>query len=137
MAPQITGLHHVCWPTTDVLRSSDWFERVFGFSCVLIREEEDRITMVTLEHPAGPVLYLHEAPELVAAWRLSRTGTALLGLSVSDRSALARWQDRLAELGVEHTPPRPAHLGLALDVIGPDGLGIQLHTREEVSGDGP
>ena len=135
--PQISGLHHVSLPATDVLRSSDWFERVFGFRCVLIREEEDQVTMVTLEHPAGAVLYLHQAPELVAPWRLSRTGTAVLGLSVADPAELARWQDRLVELGVEHTSPRPAHLGVALDVTGPDGLGIQLHTREQVSGDGP
>jgi len=135
--PQISGLHHVSLPATDVLRSSDWFERVFGFRCVLIREEEDHITMVTLEHSSGGVLYIHQAPELVEAWRLSTTGTAVVGLSVADSAELARWQDRLAELGVEHTPPRPAHLGLALDVTGPDGLGFQLHTREEISGDGP
>jgi glyoxylase I family protein len=135
--PQISGLHHVSMPVTDALRSSDWFERVFGFRCVLIREEEDHVTMVTLEHPCGAVLYLHEAPELVEAWRLSRTGTAVLGLSVPDRSALAAWRSRLDEMGVEHTPPRLAHLGVAVDVIGPDGLGIQLHTREQVSGDGP
>jgi glyoxylase I family protein len=135
--PQISGLHHVALPATDALRSSDWFERVFGFRCVLIREEEDQITMVTLEHPSGAVLYIQNAPGLVEAWRLSRTGTAVLGLSVADQAALARWQHRLTELGVEHTPPRPAHLGVALDVTGPDGLGIQLHTREEISGDGP
>jgi catechol 2,3-dioxygenase-like lactoylglutathione lyase family enzyme len=135
--PQISGLHHVSLPATDVLRSSDWFERVFGFSCVLIREEEDRVTMVTLEHPAGIVLYLHQAPDLVAAWRLSRAGWAVLGLSVPDRPALAHWETRLAELRVEHSEPRPVHLGLALDVVGPDGLGIQLHTREEVTGEGP
>ena len=135
--PQISGLHHVSLPATDALRSSDWFERVFGFRCVLIREEEDQVMMVTLEHPAGAVLYIHEAPELVEAWRLSRTGTAVVGLSVAAPAELARWQDRLAELGVEHTAARPAHLGLALDVTGPDGLGIQLHTREELSGDGP
>jgi len=135
--PQISGLHHVSLPVTDALRSSDWFERVFGFRCVLIREEEDQVTMVTLEHPCGAVLYLHEAPELVEAWRLARTGTAVLGLAVADEPALTAWRARLDELGVEHTPQRLAHLGVALDVIGPDGLGIQLHTREEVSGDGP
>jgi len=127
----------VSLPATDVLRSSDWYEHVFGFSCVLIKEEEDRVAMVTLEHPTGVLLYIHEAPEQVAAWRLSRAGTAVLGLSVANRSALEWWDSRLAELGVEHSPPRPAHLGLALDVTGPDGLGIQLHTREDVSGDGP
>jgi catechol 2,3-dioxygenase-like lactoylglutathione lyase family enzyme len=69
--PQISGLHHVTLPATDALRSSDWFERVFGFRCVLIREEEDQVTMVTMGHPSGAVLYIHNAPGLVEAWRLA------------------------------------------------------------------
>jgi len=135
--PHILGLHHVTLPATDAIRSSDWFELVFGFSSVLIKEEEDRVTMVTMEHPTGAVVHIHEAPEIVAAWRMSTTGTTVLGLSVADESALVMWEARLTQLGIEHSRPHQAHLGHALEVIGPDGLGIQLHTREDVSGDGP
>jgi hypothetical protein len=127
----------VSLPATDVLRTSDWFERVFGFAAVLIREEEDWVAAVTMEHPAGVVLYIRHAPELVAAWRLATAGTAVFGLSVPSQSALAWWESRLTELGIEHTQPRPAHLGMAMDLTSPDGLAIQLHTREDVSADGP
>ena len=58
----ITGLHHVSVPAADVVRSSDWYERVLGFA------------------PRPP-----------------------------------RW---------------------ALDIAGPDGLRIALHTHEELSADG-
>jgi hypothetical protein len=45
------------------------------------------------------------------------------------------WDNRLTELGAEHSSPRQAHLGWALDVIDPSGLRIQLHTREVLSAD--
>ena len=132
--PQIWGLHHVSVPATDVLRSSDWFEQVFGFSCILIEEDEDRVALVILEHPSGILLHIREAADLVTACR--RPGaTAIFGFSVADQSALDWWERKLTELGVEHSARRQAHLGLALDVTGPDGLGIQLHTYEELSGD--
>ena len=45
------------------------------------------------------------------------------------------WDERLAELGAQHSGPRQAHLGWALDVIDPSGLRIQLHTYEAISAD--
>jgi hypothetical protein len=55
---------------------------------------------------------------------------------VTDRPALMRWDSRLTDRGVEHRPPREAHLGWAPDVIGPDSLRIQLHTREDLTSEG-
>ena len=40
-------------PARDLDRSGDWYERVFDFERVLTDEEEDRVTMVMLEHPEG------------------------------------------------------------------------------------
>ena len=50
---QICGFHHVSLPASDLGRSGDWYERVFGFQRVLIEEDEDRVTMVVLE-PGRP-----------------------------------------------------------------------------------
>jgi len=134
--PQISGIHHVSLPATDVMRSTDWFERVFGFSCLLIKEEEDRIAMATMEHPAGVLLYLHQVPQEAAAASWLPGPASALALAVTDRPALMGWDSRLTDLGVEHGQPREAHLGWALDVIGPDGLRIQLHTREDLTSEG-
>jgi len=135
--PQITGLHHVILPVRDVIQAGDWFERVLGFSCLLIREEEDQVTTMVVRHPAGVLLQLRHAPELAEALEMARTGMTVLSLSVTDRPALAEWERRLAELGLEHSQPYQAHLGWALHVTGPDGLGIQLHTHGDISDDGP
>lgn len=130
---QISGYHHVSLPVPDVLASSDWYERVFGFVRVLIEELEDSVTAVMLEHPAGIFLYLHHAPELLRDWHGPATGAAVLSFRVASYEDLAAWEERLTELGIEHSAPRQAHLGWALDVFDPDGTHIQLHTREAVS----
>jgi catechol 2,3-dioxygenase-like lactoylglutathione lyase family enzyme len=128
--PEITGLHHVSLPAADVVRSSDWYERVLGFAPILMEEDEDTVTMIVLEHRCGVLLYLRLAPGPIPA------GGAAVSFLVNSRDDLIAWQLRLAELGVEHSGPRDAHLGWALGVTGPDGLHIQLHTREELSADG-
>jgi hypothetical protein len=46
------------------------------------------------------------------------------------------WEARLTDLAVQHPQPYQAHLGWAIDINGPDDLGIQLHTRENVSDEG-
>jgi catechol 2,3-dioxygenase-like lactoylglutathione lyase family enzyme len=129
---QISGFHHVSLPAADVDRSGDWYERVFGFLRILIEEEEDHVTAVLLEHPAGMLLWLHQSPDLGPAWRRS----PVLGFRVASQDDLVRWEKRLTELGAEHSGPRQAHLGWALDVVDPSGLRIQLHTREVISADG-
>ena len=133
--PNILGFHHVSLPASDPDRSSDWYERVFGFERVLIEEEEDRVTMIMLEHPRGMRLCLHLALELDPEWYGPGKGAALLSFRVASRAGLVSWDERLSELGIEHSGPRQAHLGWALDVADPSGLRIQLHTSESISAD--
>ena len=117
-------------PASDLDRSADWYERVFGFERILIEEEEDRVTMVMLEHPEGMLLCLHQSPEASPV-----SAVAVLSFCVADRADLELWEKRLTELGARHSSPRQAHLGWALDVTDPSGLRIQLHTREAISVD--
>jgi catechol 2,3-dioxygenase-like lactoylglutathione lyase family enzyme len=132
---QIAGFHHVTLPARDLDRSGDWYERVFGFQRVLIEEDEDRVTMVLLEHPEGMLLCLHQPPDPSPARQGLDSAVAVLSFRVASRADLVRWDGRLAELGAEHSSPRQAHLGWALDVIDPSGLRIQLHTYEAISAD--
>jgi catechol 2,3-dioxygenase-like lactoylglutathione lyase family enzyme len=132
---QISGFHHVCLPASDLDRSGDWYERVFGFERVLIEENEDRVTMIMLEHPAGMLLCLRQPQDLSLGWHELGSAAAFLSFRVASRADLVLWDTRLDELGVEHSHPRQAHLGWALDVIDPSGLRIQLHTREAISAD--
>jgi catechol 2,3-dioxygenase-like lactoylglutathione lyase family enzyme len=129
--PRVAGLHHVALPAADVLATSDWYTQTFGFVCVLVEEEESRVVSVVLEHPTGVLLYLHQAADRLDAL----SGFSVLGLTVDDRKQLLRWADHLTRRNIRHTEPRAAHLGWTLDVIDPNGLHVQLHTRELVSAD--
>jgi len=127
---QISGFHHVSLPASDLDRSADWYERIFGFERILTEEEEDRVTMVMLEHSEGMLLCLHQSPEARPA-----SSVAALSFRVASRTDLEQWDKRLTEFGATHSGPRQAHLGWALDVVDPSGLRIQLHTREAISAD--
>ena len=104
---QILGFHHVSLPARD--------------------------TAVTLQHPAGMLLALHLSPDQAPPRR--GLGAAALSFWVASQDDLLLWDNRLTELGIEHSGPRPAHLGWALDVVDPSGLRIQLHTHELISAD--
>jgi catechol 2,3-dioxygenase-like lactoylglutathione lyase family enzyme len=132
---QISGFHHVSLPARDVESSADWYERVFGFECVLMEEDEDGVTGVLLEHPVGMVLALYQSPDPPPAPQGRGIGTAVLGFRVTSQDHLVRWDERLTELGIGHSRPRQAHLGWALEITDPSGLRIQLHTREVISVD--
>jgi catechol 2,3-dioxygenase-like lactoylglutathione lyase family enzyme len=125
--------HHVSLPVVDVLGSSDWYERVFGFVRVLIEETEDRVTAVMLEHPSGIFLYLHYAPERLRGWHGPATGAAGLSFRVADAD-LAVWDNHLTELGVEHSGPHQAHLGWALDARPGRDADPVAHTRDHQRG---
>jgi len=131
---RICGFHHVSLPARDLDRSSDWYERVFGFERILIEEDEACVTMIMLEHPEGMVLCLHTAPDPAPRRELGNS-VALLSFRVASRADLTAWDRRLTGLGVEHSSPHPAHLGWALNVADPSGLRIQLHTRETITAD--
>ncbi len=66
-------------------------------------------------------------------------GTGYHGPALSFRLPSGRdldaWDIWLTALGVDHSAPRQVHLGWAVDIDGPDGLLIQLHTHERLSGD--
>jgi glyoxylase I family protein len=133
--PDLVGLHHVSLPASDCVTSSDWYERVLGFSRILVEEEENAVTTVALQHQCDVLLYLRLDRRCLEYFgRTAHHGPAL-SFRVPSREDLDAWDQRLTGLGVEHSAPRQVHLGWAVDIAGPDGLLIQLHTLERLSTD--
>ena len=62
-------------------------------------------------------------------------GFDLIALDVGEHANVQRWEGWLDELGIAHTPIRPAHLGWSLAFADPSGIRIALHTREQPSAD--
>jgi len=134
--PRICGFHHLSLAATDLERTSDWYERVFGFKRILIEEAEDCVTMIVLDHPEGMLLHLFRPADLAPATQPT-DGAAVLSFRVASRDDLMAWAERLSDLEVSYSGPRQAHLGWALDIIDPSGIRIQLHTYEAISSDSP
>jgi len=93
---QISGFHHVSLPARDVESSADWYERVFGFECVLMEEDEDGITGLLLEHPVGTVLALYQSPDPPPVPLGRGVGTAVLG---GDHRSLERLRQLATDVG--------------------------------------
>ena len=100
-------------PARDLDRSGDWYERVFGFQRVLIEEDEDRVTMVLLEHPEGMLLCLHQPLDPSPPWHGLGSAVAVLSFRVTSHAELVLRDGRLAEPGAGHSSPGQAHLGWA------------------------
>lgn len=122
--PAIVGLHHVRLPVSDLMRSRDWYTRVFAFEARLSLEEEDHVVGVVVSHRSGLTLGLHYAPTLARAL----DGYCPFALSVGTVDDLTRWCKRLDTLGIGHSAPTEAHLGSYVEVPDPDGIIIGLST---------
>ena len=115
---QIFGFHHVTLPARDLDRSGDWYERVFGFQRILIEEDEDRVTMVLLEHPEGMLLCLRQPPDPSPAWQGPGSAVAVLGFRVASRADLVLWDTLLAELQNQQQTLTSSLQGLSLVLYG-------------------
>ena len=130
--PLILGLHHVRLPVSDVLRSRDWYCDVLGFEPILDYMEEYRLVGVAVQHRVGVTLGLHLDPERAAALR----GFAVVALRVAAPAVLQDWSRRLDELGVQHFPVVADHAGgWSMELVDPDGIGVQFHTMGHPTAD--
>ena len=123
--PLILGLHHVRLPVSDVLRSRDWYCNVLGFEPILDYQEEYRLVGVTVQHRVGLTLGLHLDPRRASAL----SGFAVVALRVARPAVLEDWSTHFDQLGVEHSPVAADHAGgWSMQLLDPDGIGIQFHT---------
>jgi hypothetical protein len=62
-------------------------------------------------------------------------GYPSFGLGVGSYTELLHWEEHLTTVDAEHSAVRPAHLGWAVTVTGPDLILIQLRTDDGPSGE--
>lgn len=122
--PAIT---HVALTVTDLDRSAAWYERLTGVTPVL---DEDAGGFYHKVYPLadGMLLGLHAHPGTDAGGRFSaqRPGLDHVAFACASRDELARWQDRLDELGIEHGGIVDAPYGSGLSFKDPDGTALEF-----------
>lgn len=122
---QVSGLHHVKLPVSDVERSRDWYGRAFDFACTLEFHEQGRLRGVALRSPEGDVtLALREDPVRAAAL----AGFDTICLAVGTRTDLDELLARLDRRLIAHGTPAAGRGGDAVDVPDPDGHLVRIHT---------
>lgn len=126
MAPTLAGIHHVKFPATDLERSREWYERVFGLTVQMeFRDDDDGPVMGVVFEPTGGVyISLRQNPE--AARGIA--GFDPVSLGVVDRDALEAWVAHLDAQGVDHSPVIEASIGWLVVFHDPDGVEHHLYT---------
>lgn len=108
MQLQLTGLHHISAFTAEAERNVDFFTRVLGLRLVKKTVNQDDTSSYHLFYgdergnPGTEVTFFdipYAAPTKPGSGSIAR-----VGLRVPDRQAFAFWQERFAELGVDHDP---------------------------------
>ncbi len=101
--PQIEGFSHVSLSVTDQQRSARWYEEVFGFVTFDKLDEPDYAESVLL-HPQRRHPRVQQTAPTPAPVRPGAHRWRHLAFRVASRDELDRGTDRLAELGVTHSP---------------------------------
>jgi catechol 2,3-dioxygenase-like lactoylglutathione lyase family enzyme len=128
--PSLRGVHHVRIPVSDVTASADWYGEVFGLQVLLVEEEENEVVGIVFSLGEGsPSVGLHHDPQRAAAL----AGFCVVAMAIDSREALSGWDSWLNQIDAVHSPMVQGVLGWYIDISGPDGLIVQLHTPEHPS----
>lgn len=131
------SMHHLALTVTDLDTSVEWYSRVFDLKPALDVPHPGGVGRVLLndEQTLAIVLHHHDSNE-GERFAETRTGLDHFGLMVGTREDLERWQDHLAEHGVERSPEADRPLtqspvtdeiyGSVLTVRDPDNIAFEL-----------
>ncbi|MFP4636290.1 MAG: VOC family protein [Nitriliruptoraceae bacterium] len=125
--PDFPAIAHVAVTVADLAVSRPWYERLVGAGPVL-DEGTDGGFHHTVFLLGDTLLGLHQHPGTDAggAFTELRIGLDHIAFGCNDRDALARWQLRLDELGIDHGGVVDAHYGSGLSFKDPDGIALEF-----------
>jgi catechol 2,3-dioxygenase-like lactoylglutathione lyase family enzyme len=122
----LSGVHHVKLPVTDLERSRDWYTSVLGLTVDIEFTEDGVVRGLALSDAARSVhLALRHDPARAAAV----AGFDLLALAVPTPDAVQDWLRRLDQLGQPHGGVVTGHRGgsVLVGLRDPDGIEIRLY----------
>lgn len=125
--PAFSTISHLDLTVSDAERSARWYVNVLGLRRIRRADLDGRI-MIVLTHPdTGLVIGLNQHHEQSAdRFDEHRPGLDHVGFAVPERDELYRWQQRLTELAVEHSPVTDSQSGSGTALVFRDPDNIQL-----------
>ncbi|ABW14989.1 Glyoxalase/bleomycin resistance protein/dioxygenase [Parafrankia sp. EAN1pec] len=124
--PDLSPIHHVKIPVSDVHASSEWYRRVLGLEVAIEFTEDGELRGVALGAPDGPTqIALRHDPDRAAAL----SGFDLVALGVPTRDGIHAWTDHLAAIDQKHGGLVTGHHGgtVLVGLHDPDGIEIRLY----------
>jgi catechol 2,3-dioxygenase-like lactoylglutathione lyase family enzyme len=127
----LTGVSHLGLTVRDLRASEDWYCRVFR----LERVHADRGShseAVSLSDPATEMVISlrHHFGSGAARFDETRTGLDHVAFGVEDRQTLDEWEQRLRDLGIEHSPVSETEFGWVLVFRDPDHIQLEVFCRK-------
>ena len=124
MAAEITGLHHLKIPVSDLACSRTWYENALGLKVVFEFPDEDGVVRGVAGSIAGISVALRENPGAASG----TAGFDPICFSIADRAAAEAWVAHLDAANADHSPIIEATAGWMVQVNDPDGIQIRLYS---------
>jgi glyoxylase I family protein len=129
----IAGWAHVTLSVRDHDRSVRWYADVLGFQPTATGATPQWTRTLCVHPGSGMILVLQQhSSGNGAEFDEQHAGLDHLALGVTSRDALTSWQERLAALGVAHSPiTATGRGGLAISFRDPDNIALELFYRAQ------
>lgn len=119
-------LGHVALTVRDLAVSVPWYAALFDAEPVIDEDTEPEMHhTVFLVGGTLVGLHQHRNPATVAFSEFN-VGLDHVAFGCADRSELEKWDRRLDELGITHSPIKDASYGSGLSFRDPDGIALEL-----------
>jgi catechol-2,3-dioxygenase len=121
------GGAHVALSVTDLDRSAQWYQDLFGGEEVF--RGNDGVSDVAIYALAETMLLglrQHQGTDASDRFSHERCGMDHFGMHVTDRSDLDKWQGKLDERSIEHSGVVESPFGHHLNFKDPDGIALEL-----------
>lgn len=124
------NLHHVVLTVSDIDASVDWYKNLFGFE-ELSNEEHfggsgGRTVLLGKPDWSMGVGLAHHPSNGGETFDPTRTGLDHIGFTADDRNDLEKWQAKMVEMGITHSPITDHDWGSSLNFRDPDDTQLQL-----------
>jgi glyoxylase I family protein len=132
--PRLQGSNHVSLTVTDLARSAEWYQRVFG--AVVVADEKTTPPATSRPLRYRGLFVIETTTALVGLVERSdgdhspfderRVGLDHLALHVPERSDLEAWVRHLDELGIAHSEIKSVDYADAVTFRDPDNIQLEV-----------
>ena len=125
--PTITGGHHIALTVRNADKSAAWYGELLGMQVVL-QGDEPTVKFRVLAHPdSGWLVGVRQYDgHDEASFDELRTGLDHFAFGVDSMSELESWEEKLRDLGVEHSPIAETPIGSVIVFRDPDNIQLEF-----------